>query len=130
MKKKLLFNIIINLILLLGIALLITAIIFLAKINTSYNELGKDISYGPHFIYDSAVTFETYLEKLTLIETLLGISAAIDFIAIILIDLPLLKSIITTIKEKSINSKAERAEAKKRARIAQLEADLEELKKD
>lgn len=87
MKK----TIILNLILILGLALLITAFIYIAQINFLWNEVERFISYLSGDILDTAKEFEKVMFKSIIPEIFIGICILINLITIAIIDIPLLK---------------------------------------
>lgn len=144
MKKKLVSTIILNVILVLTLILLIISLVFITKLNYLYGEVGKYQEYIYIPDISQARNYEHLLENLTLPIALISLALAINFIAIIIIDIPILQSIIqmrklteeerkqvrTQLKAEKEQEKAIKAEADKQARIAKLEQQLEELKKD
>ncbi len=130
MKKNIVIPIILNIFLLLSMIMLILALIFVTNLHYLFDEVGKYQVYTHIPNMDNAKLYEHLLENLTFPIAVLSISLAINFIAIILVDLPFIKKLFLIIKNRCSTAKSQRAEAKKQARIAQLQADLEELKKD
>ncbi len=134
MKKNIVVSIILNIVLVLSLVLLIVAFVFvLQAINTNYilniltrTGFPRDLSDAEIIKFENSYE----LKRFNLINTFIGIAAIVNFIAIILVDLPFIKKLFLIIKNRSSIAKSQRAEAKKQARIAQLQADLEELKKD
>ena len=134
MKKNIVVSIILNIVLVLSLVLLIVAFVFvLQAINTNYilniltrTGFPRDLSDAEIIKFENSYE----LKRFNLINTFIGIAAIVNFIAIILVDLPFIKKLFLLIKNRCSTAKSQRAEAKKQARIAQLQADLEELKKD
>ncbi len=134
MKKNIVIPIILNIVLALSLVLLIVAFVYvLQAINTNYilniltrTGFPRDLSDAEIIKFENSYE----LKRFNLINTFIGIAAIVNFIAIILVDLPFIKKLFLIIENRSSIAKSQRAEAKKQARIAQLQADLEELKKD
>lgn len=123
MKK----TIILNIIMILSLALLIVAFIIITRLNYLWNVVGLHIIYLSGDILDKAKEFEISMYKLTIPNIFLGIGILINIITLIIIDLPIIKSLMTSNKQAAL---ADKAEADKQARIAKLESELEELKKN
>ncbi len=85
----------------------------------SWDEFARDYSFYKTLSY-------------AIISVLAAISSLVSIILIAVKDFPVFKPIVdkfTARKEKCAQAKAERTEAKKQAKISELEAQLEELKK-
>lgn len=121
MKK----NLILNIVLILGFVLLLGTFIFLIILNNLWNEVEGYISYLRGDILDKAKEYESIMFRLTIPEIFIGISIILDLIVIIIIDLPLIKNILAARKATRKNCKS-----RKQAKIAKLEAELDELKKE
>lgn len=149
MKKFIIFNVV------LGIGLICTIIAFAMNVNTldldwfKYNEISSDFRNvnDPDIIRQLD---EMYLDcvKETVIHVLNAIGMVSIFAILCIKDIPAIKNYLSMTQEQRNANKlsriqqreqskaekeqlhADRAEAKKQQRIAEIQAELEELKKD
>lgn len=96
MKKTLILNIV----LVLGFALLLGAFIFVTIINNLWAEVGGDIVFLPGANYETAVKLDQHMSRLIIPDIFIGIAALIDLAVLAVIDIPLIKSKLQAKKEK------------------------------
>lgn len=95
MKKTLILNIV----LVLGFALLLGAFIFVTIISNLWAEVGRgDIIFLPGANYETAVKLDHQMCRLIIPEIFIGIAALTDLAVLAIIDIPLIKAKIKKTK--------------------------------
>lgn len=94
MKKTLILNIV----LVLGFALLLGAFIFVTIISNLWAEVGGDIIFLPGANYETAVKLDHQMCRLIIPEIFIGIAALTDLAVLAIIDIPLIKAKIKKTK--------------------------------